>query len=375
MIPGSCKTSNALLLLLAALTLAACVAPPPRGTFARNAAAPADAPPLPKHRPAAGQVAPAPPAVPVGAVTVVGLSEGQGQASKKTLIAAQPAASLATPAVIDLPVYLVRPKDTVYGISRRLQLPIRALIDYNGLTPPYILSIGQRLWLPVQRRHSVARGETVYRISRNYGVELTELVRLNRIASPYTIKPAQKLVIPVPPLSAVAGATGAGRSLTAKSTVAKAQAVQSQSAAVPAAIPQPPPRAGSKFIWPVKGKVILGYGPKKSGLHNDGINIKAPRGSTVVAADNGVVAYVGNELRGFGNLLLIKHAGGLVTAYAHNDEMLVRRGQKVQRGQAIGRVGSTGNVSSPQLHFEVRKGTEAVDPFRFLVRQTASSGG
>jgi len=87
-----------------------------------------------------------------------------------------------------------------------------------------------------------------------------------------------------------------------------------------------------------------------------------------------VVAYSGNELRGFGNLLLIKHAGGWVTAYAHTEQVLVRRGDKVRRGQTIGRVGSTGSVSSPQLHFEVRKGTRAVDPTRVLGPQTAGGG-
>ncbi len=367
--PGSRKIPSSMLVLLAALSLTACVAPPPRGTFARNAATPADPPPLPGRKPDTGRYAPAPQAVPVAAVTVAAVSEAQGQPLKQTQVAAQPAKTIAP--IVDLPVYVVQRKDTVYGISRRLTVPIRGLIDYNGLKPPYTLSIGQRLKLPVQRRHSVAKGETVYRIARNYGVELGELLRLNRIARPYTIKTAQRLVIPVPPLAAVAGATGAGRNLAAPSAAGKAQPALVQNAA----IPQPPPRAGSKFIWPVKGKVILSYGPKKNGLRNDGINIEAPRGSTVVAAENGVVAYAGNELRGFGNLLLLQHAGGLVTAYAHTDEMLVQRGQKVQRGQAIGRVGSTGNVSSPQLHFEVRKGTQAVDPARFLARQTASSGG
>jgi murein DD-endopeptidase MepM/ murein hydrolase activator NlpD len=187
-------------------------------------------------------------------------------------------------------------------------------------------------------------------------------------------------VIPVPPLAAVAGAAGSGKGAAVASAGGTGQPVGTQLATAPAAtaptaIPKPPPRAGNKFIWPVKGKVILGYGPKKDGLHNDGINIQAPRGASVVAADNGVVAYAGNELRGFGNLLLIKHDGGWVTAYAHTDEMLVRRGQRVSRGQPVGRVGSTGNVSSPQLHFEVRKGTQAVDPSRFLDRQTASIGG
>jgi murein DD-endopeptidase MepM/ murein hydrolase activator NlpD len=139
------------------------------------------------------------------------------------------------------------------------------------------------------------------------------------------------------------------------------------------ALPKPPARASSTFLWPVRGKIISRYGAKQGGRHNDGINIGVSRGTTVVAAENGVVAYAGNELRGFGNLLLIKHADGYMTAYAHNENLLVGRGAKVKRGQPIARVGSTGSVGSPQLHFEIRKGRKAVDPMRYLPRQSASN--
>ena len=110
------------------------------------------------------------------------------------------------------------------------------------------------------------------------------------------------------------------------------------------------------------GRVIAGFGPREGGLHNDGINIAAERGTQVRAAENGVVVYAGNELRGFGNLLLIKHADGWTTAYAHADKLLVRRGDRVERGQPIATVGQTGNVDRPQLHFEIRRGPRAVDP-------------
>jgi murein DD-endopeptidase MepM/ murein hydrolase activator NlpD len=128
-----------------------------------------------------------------------------------------------------------------------------------------------------------------------------------------------------------------------------------------------------RFIWPVSGRVVSGYGPKGEGLHNDGINISAPRGAQVRAAGAGVVAYAGNELRGFGNLLLIRHAGGWVTAYAHNAKLLVRRGQKVSQGQLIARVGSTGSVIKPQLHFEIRRGRRAINPARQLAAAPAAS--
>jgi murein DD-endopeptidase MepM/ murein hydrolase activator NlpD len=120
------------------------------------------------------------------------------------------------------------------------------------------------------------------------------------------------------------------------------------------------------FMWPLRGKVISNFGPKTKGLHNDGINIAAPRGAPVRAAEGGVVAYAGNELRGFGNLLLLKHKNGWVTAYAHNDKLLVNRGDTVGKGQIIARVGSTGAVASPQLHFEIRRGKRAIDPKKHL---------
>ena len=117
---------------------------------------------------------------------------------------------------------------------------------------------------------------------------------------------------------------------------------------------------------PVRGPVLSGFGAKAKGLRNDGINIAAQRGAPVMAAEHGVVAYAGNELRGFGNLLLIKHANGWITAYAHNDTLLVRRGDRVERGQRIATVGATGNVRSPQLHFELRRGRIAEDPEKHL---------
>jgi murein DD-endopeptidase MepM/ murein hydrolase activator NlpD len=124
-------------------------------------------------------------------------------------------------------------------------------------------------------------------------------------------------------------------------------------------------------LWPVNGHVISHFGPKAGGLHNDGINIAAARGTRVRAAENGVVAYAGNELRGFGNLLLIRHGDGWVSAYAHNDRLLVGRGDSVRRGQAIALVGMTGNVATPQLHFELRRGANPVDPLDYLRPQGA----
>ncbi len=120
------------------------------------------------------------------------------------------------------------------------------------------------------------------------------------------------------------------------------------------------------------GDVVGRYGPTAGGTQNDGINIKAAEGTPVVAAEAGSVAYAGNELRGYGNLILIKHADGWMTAYAHNSKLLVTRGQKVQRGQVIARVGASGAVTEPQLHFEVRRGSRALDPMDYLGPPTVS---
>jgi len=274
----------------------------------------------------------------------------------------------------------VAPDETVYDVSRRTGAPVRDIIDANKLEPPYRLAPGTILVIPQKRRHVVKPGETLYSIADTEGVEVFSLARMNELTRPFAVKPGQVLVLPP-------GATGAPEEVAAvprppgaKPTPQHAappgpppekpqdEATQQQppqQQAGPETLPPPPPRGGG-FIWPVKGKIVGRYGTAASGAHNDGINIAAPAGTPVEAADSGVVAYAGNELRGYGNLILIKHAGGWMTAYAHNQALLVKRGDTVKRGQAIARVGSTGIVGAPQLHFEVRKGTKALDPSAYL---------
>jgi murein DD-endopeptidase MepM/ murein hydrolase activator NlpD len=138
------------------------------------------------------------------------------------------------------------------------------------------------------------------------------------------------------------------------------------------AAPSSDVKAANHFVWPVRGQIISSFGKRASGVHNDGINIAAEPGSNVKAADGGIVVYAGNELAGYGNLLLIRHSNGFVTAYAHNKKLLVSKGDEVRQGQTIATVGSTGDVDRPQLHFEIRKGDRAVDPARFL--ETANAG-
>jgi murein DD-endopeptidase MepM/ murein hydrolase activator NlpD len=251
--------------------------------------------------------------------------------------------------------------------------------------------------------HVVAAGDTLYKISRTYGRSVADLAKANNIEPTATLKIGDRIVIPggqaphnvakgkspqplaAPSAKAAAAGRAAGsdkaaasakaaapKALPAKATPAPKQGEQSQQAAVVTPsdeTPAPTPikaDATPTFRWPVKGRVIAGFGPKPNGQQNDGINLAVPEGTPVKAAEDGVVAYAGNELKGYGNLVLIRHPNGYVTAYAHAKELLVKRGDPVKRGQVIANSGQTGNVDTPQLHFEVRKGPAPLDPMPLL---------
>ncbi|HXE27581.1 MAG TPA: LysM peptidoglycan-binding domain-containing M23 family metallopeptidase [Stellaceae bacterium] len=286
--------------------------------------------------------------------------------------------------------------DTLYTIARRYDVPLRSIIDANHLDPPFRVAAGTTLDLPQERFHVVKQGDTLYGISRLYGVEVSTLASLNRLDPPYALRAGETLYLPAsvePPdksTTAVAAAPD-----NAETPEAPGPKPDNGMAVVPGAPPEkpgqpsgqreasaaPPPeptrlapaRTGKGFDWPVQGKIIERYGTGPNGAHNDGINIAARRGEPVRAADAGVVAYAGNELRGYGNLVLIKHPGGYMTAYAHNSQLLVKRGQVVKRGQEIAKAGSTGTVDSPQVHFEIRRGTRAIDPTSLLPSIQASA--
>ncbi len=268
----------------------------------------------------------------------------------------------------------VRRGDTLYSLSRTYDVPIREMIERNNLRPPYTLRVGQVLRLPTAKYHIVEKGDTLYNISKRYDVDMSSVSRINNLYAPYALKIGQKLVIPgqvvansYQPASyqAPAKTTTSSKKTTKTKTASTWKPLPKQNTK-PAKSVTPSKYRKSKFIWPVKGTVISHFGTIGKGRNNDGINIKAPFGSTVKAADAGTVAYAGNELKGFGNLILIRHNDGWITAYAHNDRIFVKRGQKVRQGEKIAAVGSTGGVNSPQLHFEIRCGKKALNPLGYL---------
>lgn len=283
----------------------------------------------------------------------------------------------------------VQPGDTVYAISRRFDVAPRELIAANDLNAPYTLSVGQALKLPrgasvvtaapAATRQVVARdtlytvrkGDTLYSISRASKVPTDTIADANRLRAPYNLAVGQSLVIPQAPVGQMRSVqTRTANAQPAVRNTNKPQADNVSELARQVSYTAPEPSASSsKFGWPVRGAIISEYGMGELGRRNDGVNIAAPAGTPVRAAAAGEVVYRGSELDGFGNLLLVKHAGGYVTAYAHNDAMLVRKGDQVRQGQVIAKVGQTGDVTTPQLHFEIRRELKAVDPLALLGSQ------
>lgn len=257
--------------------------------------------------------------------------------------------------------------DTLYSISKRYDLNLQELIQVNGLKAPYTISIGQQLKIPTSTYHIVRKGDTLYSISKRYGTTVDSLVRANGLFAPYTISVGQKLALSgskTPQASKSQNVSPKSSQTVVKTTPLKSVSLQKTSTAKTSS--KVVQKRTSQFMWPVQGKVIANFGNLGKGRKNDGINISAPRGTAVKAADAGSIAYAGNELKGFGNLILIKHNDGWITAYAHNDRLLVKKGQKVKKGEKISTVGNTGGVSQPQLHFEVRAGKKAVNPRAYL---------
>ena len=249
----------------------------------------------------------------------------------------------------------VRRGDTLYSIARRKNVPLRALIQENHLSAPYIIKAGQILKIPDQKTYIVRRGDTLYSIARKFDSNVTDVARQNNLKSPYILKPGQELLVKswdtteAPPTVSKEKTTTVTKSVPQKASIQIPKSAQQK-----------------RFSRPVSGKIIENFGTTKSGVRNDGINISAKAGTPILAADKGTVAYAGDDLKGYGNLILLKHDNGWFTAYAHANKMTVKQGDVVKAKQTIGTVGKTGSVKTPQLHFEVRYKTKPVDPNLYL---------
>jgi len=370
-------------------------------------------PELPQyHRPHSAPVTSAPLAAPVASVPSSG--GGRGMASY-----APPSAPIehtgSTPRSVAATsgwsreggtTIIVGTADTLDIIAKRYNVPSAEILRANGYGGPRVLQPGQQLVIP--RRvaqaqppalapapatraaaalpasvHVVNPGDTLMSLSRRYHVAPAQIAAANNLPVTAQLKIGMKVSIPggkaaaaaAAPAPAVAEAPKPAAPAAKPVTVASAEPPQKARVATEANdIPeaQSPVKAAEttnalpSFRWPVRGRVIAGYGAKTNGKQNDGINVAVPEGTPVKAAEDGVVAYSGNELKGYGNLILVRHSNGYVTAYAHASELMVKRGDTIKRGQVIAKSGQTGEVGSPQLHFEIRKGSASVDPLQFL---------
>jgi murein DD-endopeptidase MepM/ murein hydrolase activator NlpD len=236
-------------------------------------------------------------------------------------------------------VYVVNEKYTVDSISQRYGVPSQTIIDRNRLKAPYTLKAGQYIELPGARF-----------VADNTG-------GATQAAAATTPGPVKRDNLPPPP---GAKSEPAGQPTPLSPAAGEASKTEATVAATP-----PPPR----MAWPLHGKVLVPYGTQ-GGQKNDGIDIQATTGEAVKAADGGTVIYAGSDVAHLGNLLLVQHQGGYITAYGNNEALLVKKGDAVKKGQTIAKAGNSGGVASPRLHFEVRRGgSKTVDPMTVLPAQ------
>ncbi|MBI1362655.1 MAG: peptidoglycan DD-metalloendopeptidase family protein [Proteobacteria bacterium] len=277
--------------------------------------------------------------------------------------------------------HIVQQGDTLSGIADKYNMTVDDLMEANNLSSPDMLRLGQKLKIekPVKHysltrreiqeplteqaeevapaaaqsggavsytHHKVNAGENLFRIGLKYGVSPLDIMAENDIQTPESLKAGTVLRIPV--------AVTKGVSESDERAIVKIN----QEAA-----------KAKGFIWPVRGKVLEGFGPKSAGIANTGIKILVPENTQVLAAEQGTVIYADNGLSSYGNLILLRHNNGLITAYAHNNKILVKRDERVAKAQVIALSGKTGNVDRPQLHFEVRRRARAIDPMTVLPKR------
>ncbi|MBL6785105.1 MAG: peptidoglycan DD-metalloendopeptidase family protein [Rickettsiales bacterium] len=245
----------------------------------------------------------------------------------------------------------VKPGDSLFLIAKKNKIPLRNLIEANNLQPPYKLYPGDKLIIPSNRNtHIVQYGENVSIIANKYGISSNDISSINNLAKPYIIRPGQILILPYN----IVKETDSVKTATASVKNANTNDKKSYK------------NKNVKFIYPVQGKVIAKFGAINNGVKNDGINFAAKKGKPIKASASGKIVYVGNALKGYGNLIVIKHDNNWLSAYAHNDEVYITKNQQVKQGEVIATVGQSGDVDRPQLYFSLRKGRKAVDPKQYL---------
>jgi murein DD-endopeptidase MepM/ murein hydrolase activator NlpD len=258
--------------------------------------------------------------------------------------------------------HVIAPGETIYSLGRRYHLTPMAIAKANNVGLDHHVKVGDRIVIPGQA------GAPRLAMPAQQPAPVAQPVQpAPRVAA----KPQAPALQPQPVQQPAAPKVTQQKAAQPK--VAQTEPAPTANIVAPAADPLPEPAqtgttggSATSLRWPVKGKVIQAFGPKQGGGQNDGINVAVPEGTPIKAAEDGVVAYAGSELKGYGNLVLVRHSNGFVTAYAHASELNVKKGEAVKRGQVIGKAGQTGNVASPQLHFEVRKGATPVDPSQYL---------
>jgi murein DD-endopeptidase MepM/ murein hydrolase activator NlpD len=280
----------------------------------------------------------------------------------------------------------VRPGETLARVAERTGSGAFAIAVANGLAPGAQPRAGQTLRIPGGRYHSVKPGETGLAIARAYRTDWRMVVLRNGLAAPYTLEVGDRLLIPPAPTleeRAAANRLDIDELLRGDRPARPRQAGRAAAPPPPAATAAAPRRGAPPAVtapaprldWPLEGRILSTFGRKPGGRFNDGVNIAAVAGAAVRAAADGEVLYAGTGVAAFGGLILIRHEGGWVTAYAHNATLLVARGARVTRGQTIARAGATGAVTEPQLHFELRQGRTPVDPLPHLPRRALSMLG
>ena len=271
--------------------------------------------------------------------------------------------------------YLVQPGDTLYRIEAKTGAGLSQIAIANDLSPPFALRLGQRLIIPGGLYHRVGGGETGIAIARAYRVSWAEIVTLNGLQHPYVIRQGQRLRLPdsasaVPISGELSPEQRAGAFLLDIDDIVTGGAPAIADTAAPV-LPRPGNFAGS-FSWPLRGTILARFGSLGGGRVNDGLNIAGANGAPVISAASGIVVYSGNEIGVFGGLVLVDHGSGWVTAYGHLGRLDVKRGDAVVTGQALGGVGDTGYVTQPQLHFEIRKDRQPINPQTVLPTNNAT---